>query len=170
MSHFPIFHTRAQPHHRILHEILIHFHVSNFSIGASVTDLGQNRRIMCRSNLASYAPLTGTFHFFQYFLWNTGRYFTLQDFTFTFEEVKSSYVKGGKWNPKGPRGGYVRRQIWTTHYTHFKKFCLQKIFWKSLKSLNYWKERCFKRLDFWGSFWKSLCKIVTNNAFLIFFE
>ena len=44
MSHFPIFHTRAQPHHRILHEILIHFHVSNFSIGASVTDLGQNRR------------------------------------------------------------------------------------------------------------------------------
>ena len=57
----------------------------------------------------------------------------------------------------------------SAYYTHFKKFCLQKIFWKSLKSLNYWKERCFKRLDFWGSFWKSLCKIVTNNAFLIFF-
>ena len=125
--------------------------------------------LMCRSNLASYAPLTGTFHFFQYFLWNTTQYnfTTLQDFTF--EEVKSSYVKGGKWNPKGPRGGDVRRQIWTTHYTHFRKFCLQKIFWKSLKSLNYWKERCFKRLDFWGSFWKSLCKIVTNNAFLILF-
>ena len=128
---------------------------------------------MCGSNWASYIPYSQHFTFFHHFLWNpASRGISLTTGFHFWGGVmgwNSSYTKRVKWNPQGPRVGYVRRQIWTTHYTHFKEFCLEKIFWKSSKSLNYWKERCFKKSDFWGSFWKSLCKIVTNNAFLIFF-
>ena len=129
--------------------------------------------VMCGSNWASYIPYSQHFTFFHHFLWNpASRGISLTTGFHFWGGVmgwNSPCTKRVKWNPQGPRVGYVRRQIWTTHYTHFKKICLLKIFWKSLKSLNYWKERCFKRLDFWGSFWKSLCKTVTNNAFLIFF-
>ena len=38
-THFPVFHARTQPHHWVLHEILMHFDVWNMSIRTTLTFL-----------------------------------------------------------------------------------------------------------------------------------
>ena len=167
MSHFPIFHTRAQPHHRILHEILIHFHVSNFSIGASVTDLGQNRRIMCRSNLASYAPLTGTFHFFQYFLWNTGS----QPYRISLSRRWNPRMsKEGSEIPRGPVGGMYDAKF-ERHIIHISKnFVFRKFFGNLWNRSIIEKKGVLKDWIFGAVFEKVFAKLWRIMRFWSFFE
>ena len=84
-----------------------------------------------------------------------------------------------------PQGG-GKPLIWMTHnawnpFTHFRKFCLEKNFWKCSKSLNYWKKKVFQKIAFFGAISEKVftrsarpqaekwCKIVKSNAFLIIF-
>ena len=128
---------------------------------------------MCGSNWASYIPYSRHFTFFHYFLWNPApREISLTTGFHFWGGVmgwNSSCTKRVKWNPQGPRVGYVRRQIWTTHYTHFKKFCLVKIFWKSLNSLNYWKKGVLKNWIFGAVFEKVFAKSWRIMRFWSFF-
>ena len=59
--------------------------------------------------------------------WNITPGITPTGFHFwVLEGWNSSYIERGKWNAQGPRGGYVRRQIWTKHYTFQKILSIEK--------------------------------------------
>ena len=61
--------------------------------------------------------------------------------------------KEGSEIPRGPEVGMYDAKF-EPHITHVEKFCLEKIFWKCLKLINYWKERCFRKLGYFGQFSK----------------
>ena len=75
------------------------------------------------------------------------------------EGWNSSYIERGKWNAQGPRGGYVRRQIWTKHYT-FQKILSREKFLEMFKIAQLLKKRCFKQLPFLGQFPKKCLREV----------
>ena len=136
---------------------------------------------MCGSNWASYIPPSRNFTFFQYFLRNpairafhtpTGFHFwasrgeisplvsPLRDFTFEYWKGEIPRIsKEGSEMPRGPEGGMYDAKF-EPNITHFRKFCLEKNFWKCSKSLNYWKKRCFKKLPFLGQFPKKCLREV----------
>ena len=96
------------------------------------------------------------------------------------EGWNSSYIERGKWNAQGPRGGYVRRQIWTKHYTFQKILCREK-FLEMFKIAQLLKKKVFQKIAFFGAISEKVvtrsarhqaetwCKIVKSNAFLIIF-
>jgi len=96
------------------------------------------------------------------------------------EGWNSSYIERGKWNAQGPRGGYVRRQIWTKHYT-FQKILSREKFLEMFKIAQLLKKKVFQKIAFFGAISEKVftrsarpqaekwCKIVKSNAFLIIF-
>ena len=104
---------------------------------------------MCRSNWASYIPPSRNFTFFQYFVWNIEYW----------KGEIPRISKEGSEMPRGPEGGMYDAKF-EPNITHFRKFCLEKNFWKCSKSLNYWKKRCFKKLPFLGQFPKKCLREV----------
>ena len=88
--------------------------------------------------------------------------------------------KEGSEMPRGPEGGMCDAKF-EPNITHFRKFCLEKNFWKCSKSLNYWKKKVFQKIAFFGAISEKVftrsarhqaetwCKIVKSNAFLMIF-
>ena len=68
------------------------------------------------------------------------------------------YQKSQVKSPGAPSRVCTTPNLNHTLYTHFKKICLVKIFWKSLKSLNYWKKGVLKNWIFGAVFEKVFAK------------
>ena len=76
------------------------------------------------------------------------------------EGWNSSYIERGKWNAQGPRGGYVRRQIWTKHYT-FQKILSRENFLEMFKISQLLKKKVFQKIAFFlGQFPKKCLREV----------
>ena len=55
--------------------------------------------------------------------------------------------KEGSEMPRGPEGGYVRRQIWTKHYT-FQKILSRENFLEMFKISQLLKKKVFQKIAF----------------------
>ena len=113
------------------------------------------KSLMCGSNWASYIPPSRNFTFFLYFLWNPAirAFHTPTGFHFwVFWKGEIPRIsKEGSEMPRGPEGGMCDAKF-EPNITHFRKFCLEKNFWKCSKSLNYWKKKVFQKMPlFWGN-------------------